>query len=192
MRVKWIWGQITSSFHIWCAWVDVLQTSSELMQTIGLCSRNTCVSPRCRLTTLLNSPPSASRSDPASCHFCNSHWALITKPNFDIIHIHNQNNILQYQQYSNWHFPVMTIGPWSAPNRHPLTILIAHHRRLNTSSTRQWIDPMQTSRNTRLHLMRPFTYTVQGPPIYSLFLWTNLRSHFCVMKVYINFLYYLY
>ena len=150
------------------------------------------VSPQCRLTTLLNSPHSASRSDPASHHFHNSRRALIPKSDFDIIHIHNQNNILQYQQYPNRHFPVMTIGPRSAPDGHPPTILIVHHRRLDTSSTRQWIDPTQTSRNTRLRLMQPFTYTVQGPPIYSLFSWTNLRSHFCVTKVYINFLYYLY
>ena len=142
--------------------------------------------------TLLNSPPLASCSDPASHHFRNSHRALIPKPDFDIIHIHNQNNILQYRQYPNQHFPIMTIGPRSAPDRHPLTILIAHHCHLDTSSTRQWIDPMRTSRNTHLCLMRPFTYMVQGPPIYSLFSWTNLHSHFCVTKVYINFLYYLY
>ena len=117
---------------------------------------------------------------------------LPSGPDFDIIHIHNQNNILQYRQYSNQHFPIMTIRPRLAPDRHPPTILIAHHCRLNTSSTRQWIDPTQTSRNTHLRLMRPFTYTVQGPPIYSLFSWTNLCSHFCVTKVYINFLYYLY
>ena len=150
------------------------------------------VSPRCRLTTLLNSPPSASRSDPASRHSCNSRRAPIPKPDFDIIHIHNQNNILQYRQYPNQDFPVMTIGPWSAPDGHPPTILITHHHHLDTSSTRQWIDPTWTSRNTRLRLMWPFTYTVQGLPIYSLFSWTNLHSHFCVTKVYINFLYYLY
>ena len=126
------------------------------------------VSPQCRLMTLLNSPPLASRSDPASRHFRNSRRAPIPKPNFDIIHIHNQNNILQYRQYPNWNFPVMTIGPRSAPDGHLPTILIAHHRRLDTSSTRQWIDPTRTSRNTCLCLMRPFTYMVQGPPIYSL------------------------
>ena len=142
--------------------------------------------------TLLNSPPSASHSDPASRHFHNSHRAPIPKPDFNIIHIHNQNNILQYRQYPNQHFPVMTIGPRLAPDGHPPTILIAHHRCLDTSSTRQWMDPTWTSRNTCLHLMQPFTYIVQGPPIYSLFSWTNLHSHFCVMKVYINFLYYLY
>ena len=150
------------------------------------------VSPRCRLMTLLNSPPLASRLDPASRHFRNSRRAPIPKHDFDIIHIHNQNNILQYRQYPNRHCPVMTIGPRSAHNGPPPTILIVHHRCLDTSSTRQWIDPTWTSRNTRLCLMRPFTYTVQGLPIYSLFSWTNLRSHFCVTKVYINFLYYLY
>ena len=39
--MNWIWGWITIGFHIWCTWVDVLQTSLDLMRIIAFCSRST-------------------------------------------------------------------------------------------------------------------------------------------------------
>ena len=102
------------------------------------------VSPRCRLTTLLNSPPSASCSDPASCHFRNSCWAPIPEPDFDIIHIHNQNNILQYRQYPNRHFPIIDrrtpIGTRRTPTNYPDSASPPHRHIIHKTMDRSNAD----------------------------------------------------
>ena len=70
-----------------------------------------------------HSPLLAFHSDPTSRHFRNSCWALIPKPNFNIMHIPNQDDMLQYQQML---CSIPFLGLRLLPNHFPILYLDFH------------------------------------------------------------------